>query len=172
MPNEVRISPASYEDLREVARIHVAAWKQAYVGQVPQAYLDHLDAAERLRRWQEQFPNREFLGLLIASADSTAAGFICFGRGREPDRQDWGETYAIYVLESNWGRGIGYRLHKEACAELRKEGFLRLYLWVLETNHRAISAYQRWGGMLERDRLKEHVIGGQPVQEVAIVFSL
>jgi GNAT superfamily N-acetyltransferase len=170
MPDQLRISSASYEDLPEVARIHVAAWKQAYVGQVPQARLDTLDVSGRLRRWQEQFPNRELSGLLIASVDNAAAGFICFGRGREQDRQDWGEIYAIYVLERYWGSGVGYRLYKDACAELKNDGFARVYLWVLDTNHRAIAAYQRWGGTLERDRLKDHVIGGQPVKEVSILF--
>ena len=52
MPDDLRISSASYDDLPEVARIHVTAWKQAYAGQVPQFCLDNLDVGERLRRWQ------------------------------------------------------------------------------------------------------------------------
>lgn len=172
MPDKLRISSASYEDLPEVARIHVAVWKQAYVGQVPQAHLDNLDVVGRLQRWQEQFPNRKLSGLLIASVNNTAAGFICFGRGRDQDRHDWGEIYAIYVVERYWGSGVGYRLHNDACAALKNDGFVRAYLWVLDTNHRAIASYQRWGGMVERDRLKDHVIGGQPVKEVSILFFL
>lgn len=43
MLDQLRISCASYDDLPEVAQIHVTSWKQAYVGQVPQAYLDNLD---------------------------------------------------------------------------------------------------------------------------------
>lgn len=172
MPDQLRISSASYSDMPEVARIHVAAWKQAYVGQVPQAYLDNLDVVRRLRRWQEQFSNREVTGLLIASVNNTATGFICFGRGRDRDRQDWGEIYAIYVLEPSWGRGLGYQLHKQACAELKHDGFVRAYLWVLNTNHRAIAAYERWGGSIESDRIKDDEIGGQSVKEVSIVFCL
>jgi len=38
MSDDLRIAAASYEDLPEVTRIHVASWKQAYVGQVPQSY--------------------------------------------------------------------------------------------------------------------------------------
>src|SRR5689334_14439947 len=107
MAANLRIASASYEDLPEVARIHVATWKQAYVGQVPQTHSDNLDVAQRLRRWQEQFPSRVPSGLLIASVHSKAAGFICFGRARDQDRQDWGEIYAIYVLEPYWGSGVG-----------------------------------------------------------------
>src|SRR5271169_2254064 len=120
---EVRISSASYEDLPEVARIHVAAWKQAYIGQVPQAHLDRLDVAQRLQRWREQFSDRLVSGLLVANVKKQAAGFICFGRARDQDRQNWGEIYAIYVLESYWGGGLGYQLYKHACAELQHDGF-------------------------------------------------
>ncbi|MBV9406077.1 MAG: GNAT family N-acetyltransferase [Acidobacteriaceae bacterium] len=172
MPDELRILPAAYEDLPEIARIHVAAWKQTYIGQVPQAFLDSLDVAVRLRGWQEQFANLKISGLLIARMNHTAAGFVCFGRGRDPDRRDWGEIYAIYVLESYWGSGVGYSLYKDACVQLKNDGFARAYLWVLDTNQRAIAAYRRWGGMVQPDRLKDHVIGGQPVKEVSIVFCL
>jgi hypothetical protein len=102
MLDKLRISRASYDDLPEVAQIHVTSWKQTYVGQVPQAYLDNLDVARRLRLWQEQFPNRDLSGLLIAKVNNTAAGFVCFGRARDEDRQDWGEIYAIYVLKEGW----------------------------------------------------------------------
>ncbi|MGA8029739.1 MAG: GNAT family N-acetyltransferase [Bryobacteraceae bacterium] len=167
---EVRISSASYEDLPEVARIHVAAWKQAYVGQVPQAHLDRLDVAQRLRRWQEQFSDRVVSGLLVANVNKKTAGFICFGRARDQDRQEWGEIYAIYVLKSYWGGGLGYQLFKHACAELQHNAFSRAYLWVLDTNDRAIAAYERWGGLVEHDRLKDHEIGGQPVKEISVSF--
>jgi GNAT superfamily N-acetyltransferase len=172
MHDHLRISCASYDDLPEVAQIHVASWKQTYVGQVPQAYLDNLDVARRLRLWQEQFPNRDISDLLIAKVNNTAAGFVCFGCARDKDRQDCGEIYAIYVLKEHLGRGIGYGLHKSACAELRDKGLERVYLWVLDTNHQAISAYKRWGGVVERDRIKDHVIGNQPVKEISVLFNL
>ncbi len=103
MPSEVRISPASYEDLPEVARLHVAAWKQAYVGQVPQAHLDSLNAADRLRRWREQFSNHKVSGLLVANVNNEMAGFVCFGPARDEERAEWAEIYAIYVIAPYWG---------------------------------------------------------------------
>ena len=172
MHDQLLISRASYDDLPEVAWIHITSWKQTYVDQVPQAYLDNLDVTRRLRLWQEQFPNRDVSGLFIAKTNNTAAGFVCFGRARDEDRQDWGEIYAIYVLKERWGRGIGYALHKNACAELKENGFVRAYLWALDMNHRAIAAYRRWGAVVERDRLKDHAIGGQRVKEVSILFNL
>jgi GNAT superfamily N-acetyltransferase len=169
---EVRISSASYEDLPEVARVHVEAWKRAYIGQVPQYYLDRLDVEQRLQRWQEQYSGRIVSGLLIANVKRQAAGFICFGRARDQDRREWGEIYAIYVLEAHWGVGLGYQLFKNACADLLGDGFKKAHLWVLDTNDRAIAAYKRWGGVVEHDRLKDHEIGGQPVKEVCVSFRL
>lgn len=170
MPGNLQITAAAYDDLPEVAQIHVASWKQAYVGQVSQAYLDNLDVARRLGAWQEQFPDRDVSGLLVAHLDKTAIGFVCFGPARDQDRRDWGETYAIYVLKEYWGRGVGYALHKNACAGLRDKGFQSACLWVLDSNHRAIAAYERWGGVVERDRVKDHMIGGQRVKEVSVLF--
>lgn len=169
---DVQICAASYEDLPEVARIHVAAWKQAYVGQVPQTSLDRIEVADRLRRWQEQFADRIISGVLLARVNGSAAGFVCFGGGRDQDRKAWGEIYAIYVTEDHWDDGIGYQLHKQACGELRHRGYKHAFLWVLNTNSRAIRAYERWGGSVERDRTKEDEIGGQTVQEVSVSFAL
>jgi GNAT superfamily N-acetyltransferase len=172
MRGPLQIVRATYDDLPDVAQIHVASWKQAYIGQVPQAHLDNLSPASRLRAWQEQFSNRDISGLLIAKLDDTVAGFVCFGPARDQDRQDWGEIYAVYVLKEHWGSGIGYTLYRNASAGLRDKGFKRAYLWVLDTNHHAIAAYQRWGGLVERDRLKDHMIGGQPVKEISVRFDL
>ena len=155
-----------------MARIHDAAWKQAYIGQVPQAYLDRLDVEQRLKRWREQYSDRIVSGLLIANVKSKAAGFICFGRARDQHRQDWGEIYAIYVLQAHWGGGLGYQLYKHACAELQRDGFTKAYLWVLDTNHQAIAAYKRWGGLVEHDRLKDHEIGSRRVKEICVSFLL
>jgi L-amino acid N-acyltransferase YncA len=167
----MRISSASYEDLPEIARIHVTAWKQAYVGQVPQVHLDNLSVADRLRRWREQFSNHAVSGLLVASVNDEIAGFVCFGPSRDEERAEWGEIYPIYVIEAYRGSGLGYQLYKRACAELKSNGSPKAYLWVLDTNGRAIAA-ERWGGVIESGRQKDHEVGGQPVKEVSIAFAL
>jgi GNAT superfamily N-acetyltransferase len=93
-------------------------------------------------------------------------GFISFGRGRDEDRHASPEIYSIYVLKEHWACGPGYRLYQKAREHFRRRGFLRAYLWVLDTNQNAIMAYVRWGGRLEEGCLKNQVIGGQPVKEL------
>jgi RimJ/RimL family protein N-acetyltransferase len=172
--NSLSIAAATREDLPDVARVHVASWRQTYVGLVPQSYLDSLDVAARLQKWRENFEqdrNNDLFGLFVARIGGSPAGFISFGPGRDEDRAAHAEIYAIYVLKQHWGNGIGYGLYKTARAIFQHKGLPKAYLWVLDTNRRAIVAYERWGGVLEQDRLKDHNIGGKPVKEISVIFN-
>jgi ribosomal protein S18 acetylase RimI-like enzyme len=174
MPSSVSIAAATHQDLPDVARVHVTAWQQTYVGLVPQSYLDSLDVAARLQNWRAHFEDGRkagTFGLLVARVDGTTAGFISFGRGRDHDRQDMAEIYAIYVLKQHWSNGVGYNLFRTARETLQHGGFSKAYLWVLDTNQNAIGAYQRWGGILEQHRLRDLTIGGQPVKELSVLFN-
>ena len=172
MENVLSIAPASYAELPEVASIHVTSWRETYVGQVPQSYLDSLDIEERLAKWRQEFGRAEYRELLLARVNGTAAGFISFGLARDDDRRSDAEIYAVYLLRQHWRAGIGYRLYKAACSILYDKGFRRAYLWVLESDLRTIAAYERWGGVLEAGRVKGHVICGQPVKEISVLFDL
>jgi hypothetical protein len=49
------IREASFEDLPDVARIHVQSWKETYVGLVPRDYLDGMSVSARQRNWEAIF---------------------------------------------------------------------------------------------------------------------
>lgn len=53
------------------------------------------------------------------------------------------ELNKLYILEWFCGRGIGYRLLAEAEQTVRAKGIREMWLWVLESNKRAISFYER-----------------------------
>jgi hypothetical protein len=46
--NDFDIRPAAFDDLGDVAAIHVKVWQSTYVGQIPQSYLDGLDIKTRV----------------------------------------------------------------------------------------------------------------------------
>jgi hypothetical protein len=99
MTNRLSIAPATPEDLPDVARVHVDSWRQTYAGLVPQSYLDSLDVAARLQKWQdifEQDRKDDLFGLFVARIGGIAVGFISFGRGRDQDRGGLAEIFAIY----------------------------------------------------------------------------
>jgi GNAT superfamily N-acetyltransferase len=53
------------------------------------------------------------------------------------------ELNKLYILEWFCGKGIGYRLLAEAEKAVKASGSRELWLWVLETNERAVSFYER-----------------------------
>ena len=69
----------------------------------------------------------------MATASVTAA--------RDPAMHGWGEVVSIYVLPECTGLGYGKALFAHAVHHLRENGFFKIYLWVLEENHRARAFY-------------------------------
>lgn len=105
MPGLPEIGPAAADDLPQIAAIHVKCWQETYVDQVPQAHLDSLNVRSHLGKWQEFFARENDAKLVVARVDGTLAGFISFGRARDPDPKVDAEIYAIYLLKRYWGAG-------------------------------------------------------------------
>ena len=168
----LEIRSATFDDLADVAAIHVSAWQQAYIGQVPQDYLDGLDIKTRQKKWEELFNKQtaENKDLYLALQDGKVVGFIAFGPSRDDSAQ--GEIYAVYLLQEAWGSGAGYALFKTAARILLKNGYDGAHLWVLDTNQRAIQSYAKWGGIVDQRLVKNDDIGGQTIKEIAITFDL
>lgn len=178
MHSSVVIRPAVWDDLPTVARLHIAVWRQAYVGQVPENFLASINEADRLARWQESFKKAEsnpnpLLGTNLAFVADRPVGFVAYGPGRDPDRLAWAEVKAIYVLSEAWGTGVGFGLFQTACEQFRAAGHDRTFLWALASNQRAIDSYVRWGGVVEPERHKEFDAGdGVKLKELSVRFHL
>ena len=162
------IAAANFDDLPEIADVHVKSWQETYKGLVPQSYLDALEVSTRLEKWQVWFRQGQGDGLILARIADRVVGFISFGQGRDQDRPDSAEIYALYLLKENCSQSLGYQLYQAALGKLKADGFSQVYLWVLDTNRNAIEAYLRWGGGVEPGRMKTDVIGDQVVQEISI----
>lgn len=147
-------------DAGELARIHVETWQVAYRGILADEYLDSLRTEPRIR-WWERFLN-DGATVYVAEGDPDLVGFCSIGAS---DDRHWGEVYALYVHPSRWDEGHGRRLIEAGEDSLRGEGFSRALLWVLESNERARTFYERRGWSLGKPfRVEE--IGGAQVHEV------
>jgi GNAT superfamily N-acetyltransferase len=116
------IRPARVEDAPQIAVVHVQSWQGAYRGLLPQTYLDGLDPAQRVGRWERRLSEADWTraGILVADSGGSLLGFVDYSPSRDgdadPDRV--GEIHAIYLVPAAWGKWIGRRLMGAALERL------------------------------------------------------
>ena len=141
------VRDATPDDARAIAEVHVASWRWAYRGDLPQEFLEGLSIEDREQMWVSWFADPEAEGLVLVAAD--ARGVVGFGHGgpsRDDDTHDGvGEVKAIYLLPDATRSGTGTALLETITMRLRAEGFGRLTLWVLASNDRARGFYEHRG---------------------------
>lgn len=161
----VKVRPARLEDARRLAEIHVETWRATYPGVIPQEILDALSVDERERLWQQWIPQRE-TNVFVAVLGSQVAGFVSVGPcWSDPEI---GELYAIYVLSEAQGRGVGRAL-MDAGVEALRERWDVAILWVATENPRARAFYERYGWVVDGERVDE--IEGAAVPETRYRLS-
>ena len=138
------VRPARLEDAPAIAEVHVASWRQAYRGTLPEAYLDSLSVAEKERDASEliQSPPGPRHRLLVLERGGRILGFAATGPAVSEGAESLGELLAIYLRPSAWGQGLGRLLMAQALATLQNDGFGERILWVLERNTRARQFYE------------------------------
>ena len=152
----MRVRDAVPDDAGAIAGVHVRGWQAAYRGQMPDAYLDGLDVAQRERAWGERLgaavgdrPGRT----LVAEDGGRVVGFAGVGPADDDD------------AEPTTGEGIGTALLARAEQALREAGYEHATLWVLSTNAGAIAFYERAGWRADGART-DQLIGGLSLPSV------
>jgi GNAT superfamily N-acetyltransferase len=157
-PQLSSIRPAGPGDAADLAHIHVGAWWQTYRGLLPLEVVARRTEAERRVLWARAIRTGT-TRILIAPG----LGFAQIGPQRDarhfPDHPE--ELWALYLLRSAQGRGLGAALLQAA----RERAFTA---WVLEENARAVRFYERQGGIpLARRQMR---LAGTGVLERAFGF--
>jgi len=139
---------AEPQDAPAVARVHVASWRQAYRGLLPQEYLDSLSVETRTTTWAKAFSQLpdQTSTTLVGELDGQIVGFACVGASRDNDADTaTAELWGLYLDPEHWRAGHGHTLHTEALDVARTSGAAAATLWVLTTNQRARHFYERHG---------------------------
>ncbi|MEO1057025.1 MAG: GNAT family N-acetyltransferase [Actinomycetota bacterium] len=156
----VEVRHAEPEDADAIAESHSAAWRVAYRGLVPKAFLESESVVSARRdAWHHRLTDgvrpdgfdvddRLYVGLL----HDRVVGFGHVGAARSEDPDDapavnsdpaeLGELYGFYVHPAAWGTGIADRLIAQCHATL-DDRFDAAVLWVLTDNPRARRFYER-----------------------------
>ena len=160
------IREARIDDSLAIARVHVAAWRAAYRGVMPDAFLDALDERAREKRWRERLETRPAGRRIVVAVDDEDAivGFAGVGPARD-DRGERGELYMINLSPSAWGRGVGSALLGACVSALAAFGHRDAILWVVRQNARARRFYEREGWTREGERR-------DPISENGFTFEV
>lgn len=150
------------DDTAAVSEIYAASWRAAYRGLVPDAYLATLTGARWLPKLQDLAQSGQ--QALLACCEGQPIGICTFCAARDEGRPGWGEVVSLYLLPGYWGKGAGAKLLRAAVAELHRQGYANLYLWVLQGNTRAEQFYRRNGFLPCGDTLPLQLAGSELIE--------
>lgn len=168
----IKIRPATVADAKKIAQIHVETWQSAYRGLLSDEYLNSLDVAQKTANWRQRlFELKELKQVFVALVADEIVGFIWFGENQDADLLgSVGEMYAIYVHPSSQNQGVGKSLIQFGIETLKKRGFKKITLWVLECNQTARKFYESQGWMLEGKK-KIDVRQGEELREIRYFYE-
>ncbi len=121
------IRAAQPEDAMDIGHVHVNSWRTTYRGLLPDSVLAAQSIGQRAAIWRQAAKaalTGESRSFVLVAEDSTDGiiGFASAGPEREEGSGFDGELYAIYLLQSHQGRGIGRQLTGRAVNLLVSEG--------------------------------------------------
>ena len=137
---------------------HVAAWRSAYAGILPEAYLSRLSAVREAAAYQRGIAGRQHghaAFVAVAGEEDMpegtrgppgglVVGFVTGGRSRRPEMAE-GEVETLYILDDWREQGIGRRLMRAMAAHLHALHCRNAVVWVLADNP-SRWFYERLGG--------------------------
>lgn len=133
--DDVVIRRPSLSDAEEMALVQTTVWRSTYGESVPEAYLDADSVTRRTNHWQSVL-GLHSVGHTVAVAELDSAIIGLAHCGVEDERR---KLFALYVLDSFHGTGVGQRLLDTVLTDEPTE------LWVAQDNRRAVAFYHRNG---------------------------
>ncbi|MBX9701138.1 MAG: GNAT family N-acetyltransferase [Acetobacteraceae bacterium] len=177
----IAIRRARPADAAAIAAVHVATWRSAYAGVLPEAYLAGLSPMRHANGYQQAITDRrDGHAIFVAVASGPDAppgadgreggvvvGFASGGRSRRPGLGQ-GEVETLYLLEDYRERGVGRRLMRAMAAHLAAVGCRSVVLWVLEANPTRWFYLRLGGRAVARERI---CFAGQMLDQLAFAWD-
>jgi ribosomal protein S18 acetylase RimI-like enzyme len=151
----ITVRRAVLADAPAIGAVHVAAWRSAYPGILPDAYLAGLSVEREAAGYAASIRIGEGVFVATNGRAGRVIGFTTARRAR-PGAPAAGEVQTLYVLDDFREQGVGRKLLGHAGAYLAAQGCESAFLWVLRDNP---------------TRFFYDLLGGKPVRESAIQWA-
>lgn len=149
MNSDLLIRRATEADIPHVAQIHVASWRDAYRGVIPDAVIDVRTVEGAIEMWSANLAKYPANLTVAETPDGQIAGFSCAGPVTNTERSGpyEFEVYAMHVRPDIRRNGIGAALLRHAIKRARDELHMRsMIVWTLEDLRLSRRFYEREGG--------------------------
>ena len=160
----IAIRQAGLDDASGIGAVHVAAWRSAYAGILPDAYLAGLSPSRQTAYYQTGLMAGHVA--MVAEVTGRIVGFATMGRRRAALAD--GEVETLYMLDDWREQGAGRALMQGAAKHLAARGCRSVFLWVLRDNP-SRWFYQRLGG--RQAAHGETTVAGVKVPKTAYVWD-
>ena len=142
----MKIRRATSSDLQDITAIHVESWKDTYAGVLPAEFMAGQIDQALAQHWHEIEIQDEDI-VLVAEEDSLV-GFAAVWCRPIPFIDN------LHVRPSHRSKKTGSALMQAVAKELIKKKHKTAYLWVFESNQKAIRFYERLGGTQKEQAMK------------------
>jgi len=142
----MKIRRATRSDLQDLAAIHIESWRDTYSAVFPEAFLAGQIERHFTEHWRKIEIQNEDIVLVVE--ENSIVGFAAVWCRPTPFIDN------LHVRPSQRSKKIGFTLMKAVAKELIHKGHKTAYLWVFESNERAIRFYERLGGVQKEQSVK------------------
>lgn len=164
---------AQPEDAESIGRVRVDAWKTAYVGFMPDIFLDALDPNTELSQLRAQLAAATPCQVTrVIESEGDVVAFSLLGLPRYEAPSETVELWAVNVMPAYWRRGYGAALVEVAFQDARAKRGRCLELWCIEGNNRARSLYKRFGFAETGTSRTNTKLTGHPLYEIQLRVAL
>ena len=142
----MKIRRATPSDFKGIAAIHAKSWQDAYSDDLPTEFLSGPIIRDFELYWREiEIQNED---IVLVAEENSLFGFIAVWCRPIPFIDN------LHVTPSQRSKKVGSKLMNAAAKELINKGYKTAYLWVFQSNEKAIRFYKRLGGIQKETSMK------------------
>jgi ribosomal protein S18 acetylase RimI-like enzyme len=134
----MQIRNATKSDFHAIADIQIESWRDSYSDVLPADFLDWKINRDIIHHWNEVEVQDE--DVILIAEEKSAIGFIAVWCRPIPFIDN------LHVRPSMRSKKVGTALMRAVAKDLINNGYKSAYLWVFESNGKAIQFYERLGG--------------------------